>query len=308
MTNDVECYSMYANNIDYSIVDEIQTIGIPRLLELYSKHDVKATFYVTGKFAELSPESIDLILSYGHEIGCHSYSHEKKDYLYNLTYEEQVSEIKKSMDILKPIAGNMKAFRAPALRMNEDTVRALEKLGFTTDSSICSQRFDGPFTFGSDRNLKLKWLFARRKPYNLSTHNISKSGTSNVLELPISASVFTFSGNTIRRSNWITNTLTKQLFIEAKKTGKPPVFVFHPHECLDYPSITNKYQMQPFYKIGTKLKYHMKYKNIGMQSIHLLDTILTKASEFGFDFISASDYQKKYIKRADINDNNSKIH
>ena len=53
------------------------------------------------------------------------------------------------------------------LRINEDTVRALEEAGFKTDSSVSSQRFDGPFTFGAKR--KLKWLYAPGKPYMIST-------------------------------------------------------------------------------------------------------------------------------------------
>jgi len=65
--------------------------------------------------------------------------------------------------LIESIAGKIESFRAPVLRLNGDTVKALEENGFTSDSSICSQRFDGPFTFGSKK--KLKWLFAPRKPY-----------------------------------------------------------------------------------------------------------------------------------------------
>ena len=302
VTNDVECYSPLAGKMNYSLAKDIHEVGLPRLLDLYSKHDVKATFYVTGKFAELSPESIYLIKSQGHEIGCHSYSHEKNKYLDTLSYNQQVCEIEKSLSILRPVAGNIKSFRAPSLRMNENTVKALSKLKFTSDSSVCSQRFDGPFTFGSKRELKLKWLFAERKPYSLSYSNISKKGTSGILEIPISASVFTYSGDTMRRSTLLTDILTKQLFIESRITDKPITFVFHPHECLDYlpEDFSVGKQHNSFLNLKQMIKSQLKFKNFGLKSINLLDNILTKASDFGFDFISASDYQKLYQKEDTI--------
>lgn len=296
VTNDVECYSFHTGSMDYNLAKDIHKVGLPRLLDVYSKYDVKATFYTTGKFAELSPESIDLVKSNGHEIGCHSYSHEKNKYLDGLSYEQQMYEIKKALSILEPIAGNIKSFRAPALRMNEDTVKVLSKLKITSDSSICSQRFDGPLTFGSKRELKLKWLFAERNPYILSYDNIAKKGTSDVLEIPISALVFTYSGDTMRRSTLLTNILTKQLFRESGKTNKPIVYVFHPHECLDYLPTNFPVQKQhnPALNLKSMFKSQFKCKNLGMKSINLLDNILKEASEYGFDFISASDYKSQH--------------
>ena len=79
-----------------------------------------------------------------------------------LSYEEQLNEIKKAKNLIESIAGRIESFRAPALRLNEDTVKVLEETGFTSDSSVCPQRFDGPLTFGAKR--KLKWLVAPRKP------------------------------------------------------------------------------------------------------------------------------------------------
>ena len=111
------------------------------------------------------------------------------------------------------------------LRMNEATVRALEEAGFKTDSSVASQRFDGPFTFGSKK--KLKWLVAPRKPYMISYDSIVKSGSSNILEIPISAAIVPFIGTTMRISPFITRILQKYLYHESKNTGKPVVFLLN---------------------------------------------------------------------------------
>ena len=47
----------------------------PQLLEILSKHSIKATFFITGQRAEQYPEIVWAILAGGHTIGNHSYSH-----------------------------------------------------------------------------------------------------------------------------------------------------------------------------------------------------------------------------------------
>ena len=67
----------------------------------------------------------------------------------------------------------------------------------------------------------------------ISHSSIVKSGSSNILEIPISAALFPFIGTAMRISPFITMILQKYLYRESKKTGKPVVFLFHPNECLD---------------------------------------------------------------------------
>ena len=74
MTNDVEAHSLSLNREDPKTVDLVYKVGLPRLLDLLSKHDVSSTFYFTGMFAEASPESVELVRDHGHEIGCHGYA------------------------------------------------------------------------------------------------------------------------------------------------------------------------------------------------------------------------------------------
>jgi len=47
----------------------------PRLLNILRSHNVKATFYVTGQNAARYPSLIQRIVSEGHEIGNHTWSH-----------------------------------------------------------------------------------------------------------------------------------------------------------------------------------------------------------------------------------------
>ena len=46
-----------------------------QLLDLLERNQIKATFFVIGKIIEKHPYTVQLILSKGHELGNHSYSH-----------------------------------------------------------------------------------------------------------------------------------------------------------------------------------------------------------------------------------------
>ena len=146
------------NREDSEVAKQIYEAGLPRLLDLYARHDIKCTFYFTGMFAEQSPESVELVKEHGHEIGCHGYDHSPERAFDMLSYEEQVNELKKAKTVIEGVAGRIESFRAPMLRMNEATVRALEEAGFKTDSSVASQSIEYLFADVIRHKLKLKNL------------------------------------------------------------------------------------------------------------------------------------------------------
>jgi hypothetical protein len=301
MTNDVENFSIQLNKLDYRTAKEVYEVGLPRLLEIYAKNNMISTFYFTGEMADMFPESVELVKEQGHEIGCHSYSHMQDKMLDVLSYEEQLNDIKKSKYLLESIAGKVDSFRAPYLRLNEHTIRALEQTEFLSDSSICSQRFDGPFTFFS--KTKLKWLSAPRKPYFLSYKSITKKGDSNILEIPISALLFSFSGTVMRRSPLITKMLQKYLLFEANQIDKPLVFLFHPHECLEIRNEVTPWYPRNFFNCRlSDIRQRLYMKNFGEVSLKLLDNILKSAKVSGkLEFLTIKEYTKMY--KRDTNGN-----
>jgi len=300
MTVDVESFSIPLNRCDYETGKRVYEQGLPSLLDLFAKHDCECTFYFTGKMAEMFPEAVEMVRDAGHEIGCHGYDHSPQRAFDSLRYEEQVEELKRAKKVIEDVAGRIESFRAPMLRINEDTVRALEETGFKTDSSVASQRFDGPFTFGSKK--KLKWLLAPRRPYMISYDSVVKEGNSNILEIPISALFVPFIGTTMRISPFVTKLLRKFLFFESEKTGKPVVFLFHPNECLPFNEIsTTRRTNNPIeYIFADLIRQRMKLRNLGAVSLKLLDEILCDALDYGFEFVSVRDFRRIYMRKVSL--------
>lgn len=82
-----------------------------QLLEILQRHQIKATFFVVGKAIEKHPETVQLLLSKGHELGNHSYSHKP------LLFKKPGiiwSEIEKTDQILRQLGVKREIhFRAP---------------------------------------------------------------------------------------------------------------------------------------------------------------------------------------------------
>lgn len=172
-TNDVENTSIVNRVLSDKTGELVIREGMPLLLDIYSKYNVKSTFFITGDIAHKIPSIVRMVVSQGHEVACHGFSHESDQAFELLSLTEQIENLSKSKKILEDICGDrVISFRAPALRVNEYTVEALEKTGFLIDSSIASQRFDMFMSYGSKK--KLNRLFAPRLPYRTDAKNLAK--------------------------------------------------------------------------------------------------------------------------------------
>lgn len=126
--------------------------GLPKLMELFRQEGIKATFFTTGKVAELYPEAISAISEQGHELGCHGYAHERFDHINKEKAMEAISMAKSVLDDL----GDVESFRAPNLKFPVSYVGILQDNGFTVDSSIA--KYKPPFprkTYKTGRIIRL---------------------------------------------------------------------------------------------------------------------------------------------------------
>lgn len=100
------------------------------ILDILSKNNVKATFFVTGKWIESNRDGIIRIVSSGHDIGNHSYSHKNMDLL---DEEECMKEILYVHNLVKDITNvEMKLFRPPYGDFNNTIIHTAKDLGYET--------------------------------------------------------------------------------------------------------------------------------------------------------------------------------
>jgi len=97
------------------------------VLEILDKYSVKATFFVTGINALKHPEIIWEILSRGHSIGNHSFSH--NPFLMLTSYNNIYREISSAEEVLLKIGAETLAFRPPVGIVNPKLSPILDKLG-----------------------------------------------------------------------------------------------------------------------------------------------------------------------------------
>jgi len=103
----------------------------PQAIELLKKYDAKATFFCIGKNAEKYPELVKNMLSEGHVIGNHSYSH-INSYGF-LSLKEVLSDIQQGQEVFKRITNlKLQFFRPPFGVTNPNISKAVKKLNLKT--------------------------------------------------------------------------------------------------------------------------------------------------------------------------------
>ncbi|CAG5178656.1 uncharacterized protein ALTATR162_LOCUS8810 [Alternaria atra] len=110
------------------------TVGIDRLLKLWDKYNIKATWFVPAHSAESFPQQIRKIIEKGHEIGLHGYTHE---FVSLLSERQQRDVLEKSIQVLTDIVGKKpRGWTAPAWSTSRDTIKLLEEFGIEYDHSF----------------------------------------------------------------------------------------------------------------------------------------------------------------------------
>ncbi len=114
-----------------------------RLLALFRKKNVTATWFVLGWCAKKYPQLLQEIADEGHEIACHSYSHTRVDRMDPDSFRK---DTQMAMDaIIKAIGNRPFGYRAPCWSINADIPWAFEvlaELDFEYDSSIFPIKHD----------------------------------------------------------------------------------------------------------------------------------------------------------------------
>lgn len=99
-----------------------------QILDILDKYDVKATFFLVGRWIEDNKDLAKEISNRGHEIGNHSDKHPD---MTKIPKEKILQDIKNCEDKIISITGQeTKLFRAPSGAYNDTLIETIEEAGF----------------------------------------------------------------------------------------------------------------------------------------------------------------------------------
>ena len=120
--------------------------GMPRILDLLKRYDIKASFFVPGVVARLYPDEQTRTVAEGHEVGMHGWIHERTSPL-----EEGVERelMQRAFDTLTKATGRQPVgVRVPSWDFSANTLKLIREMGLLYDSSLMAD--DEPYELVED--------------------------------------------------------------------------------------------------------------------------------------------------------------
>lgn len=241
-----------------------------RLLDLFRRHDVTATWFVLGWSAQKYPQLIREIFDQGHEIACHGYRHLRVDRMdpdsFRKDTEMAVEAIAKAIG-LRPVG-----YRAPSWSINATIPWAFEtlaELDFEYDSSIFPIKHDIYGAPGGPRQLFKMNFDNGRSLYEIPASTYRVFGRN----IPIAG------GGFLRHAPyWYSNRMINKL----NRREQPAVVYLHPWEIDPKPPRVEG------------LSFFQRYRSYGSTSImyRKLERLVSD-----FSFTTMSDYVRQQKKR-----------
>jgi len=255
----------YFCDLPFSIWPEFESRVIKntqKILDLFEKYNVRATFFTLGYIAEKYPGLIEKIKSSGHEIASHGYSHTD---LRKMTKESFESDLSKSLSILERISGEkVLGFRAPFFSVSTKNFWVFDilKKFLRYDSSIFPVKTSRYGISGAMTN-----------PYFISEENPLKEDVNgNFLEIPPTVLKLSIFGKLPVAGGFYLRFLPffflKWGIKQMNKSGFPAMCFLHPRDLdTDMPSI-KEYSWDYYWGIKSAFKkFESLLKNFKFSSV-----------------------------------------
>ncbi|WP_201274142.1 polysaccharide deacetylase family protein [Microvirga brassicacearum] len=108
-------------------------VGVPKILKLLARHEVKATFFITGWTIMAHPAMCEAILAHGHEVAHHGYLHLRPE---PGQEDVMVEEVDRGFDAMMRVLGvKPKGYRAPSGESSTGLLQLLTDRGIQYSSS-----------------------------------------------------------------------------------------------------------------------------------------------------------------------------
>ena len=185
-----------------------------RILDLFARHDAKATFFTLGWVAERCPQMIKDVVAAGHEVASHGYDHVKVFDQDAPTFKADVLKTKK---ILEDLSGQpVNGYRAAGFSIDQRTPFAHEVLAETGHRYSSSSHPIAHDHYG-DPNAPLV-------PYR---------PVSGLTEIPVAVQEIMGRRQSCAGGGWfraMPYPISRHLWTRLEGQGRQGVFYFHPWE------------------------------------------------------------------------------
>ena len=108
--------------------------GLPRILRILRKYDVRATFPTCGATADWYPDEIRTIVDEGHELAVHGYHHML---MTDLSADEERVEVERATEAIDRVGdGQPQGWRSPVYSVTDRTLDLLRDAGYVWNSDF----------------------------------------------------------------------------------------------------------------------------------------------------------------------------
>ena len=233
-----------------------------KILDLFEKYQIKATFFTLGYIAEKFPDLIKKIDNKGHEIASHSYAHLD---IRKTTEKDFENDIVKSIEILEKIIGKrVLGFRAPYFSIDKKSFWAMKILSkyFKYDSSIFP--------------VKTPLYGIRNAPRNIYKPNLTNPSIEDVkselIEIPLATDRIPIIGNIPLAGGFHLRFLPyfyiKYGLNKINKNNNSFIFYIHPKDLDPEMPKINEYAWHYYYNLtGATKKFERILKDFEFCSV-----------------------------------------
>lgn len=221
--------------------DPILHSSVDNFLDIFEKHGVKATFFLTGKDAadRGNGRIIEKLMKAGHEIANHSMSHRPN--FTRLGRREMEEDIKESTRAIEDATGQKcRGFRTPTYNIDGTVLGLLQEHGYAYDSSILPTFISPALKLASAISYRksidhgmVRHVLAPLEPYHPDKKRVWRRGSMDIVEVPISTMPLLrlpFHCSLVFQTGLPLFRLGIRL---ARLAGTPLVYLFHARELAE---------------------------------------------------------------------------
>lgn len=173
-------------------------VGIPRLLDLFKRWNIRQTFFIPGHSIETFPEQMKAIADAGHEVGIHGYSHENPA---KMSAIQEAAVLDRTIELVEKLAGKRPTgYVAPFWEFSQRTAELLLERGIKYDHSLMHHDFQPYYVRQDDTWTKLDY----DKPASDWMKPLIRGQLTDLIEIPAS---------------WYADDLPPMMFLDKEDKG-----------------------------------------------------------------------------------------